>query len=261
MSRLPLLACIALCLAAGPTLAQSGAPAEKDWNVAVGAAGIFGSEFPGSDNEDFMAVPFIDVEYKDRFFFNVPDGLGVNLIDEENDTGVGYRFGVAIAPEFEDRERSDAPNLPEVDMTALATAFGNLSVGSFTFGARVAHDVLGNGHDGSWAQFDLDWSSRIGRSGFFSIGPFVRFADDDYMRSFYTVAPGVSAGTGLPAFEAEGGLERIGARAIGVWRLTRQWELFGQIGVARLYGDAEDSPISVDDRSVSAIVAVAYRFR
>jgi len=254
------IASFALCLATGSVLAQSGGPSETDWNISIGGAGIFSPDFPGSDDEDFMAVPFIDIEYKDRFFLNVPDGLGMNLLDSEAGSGVGYRLGVAIAPEFQDREQSDAPGLPEIEMTALATVFGSLSYRSFSLSATLARDLIDNGHEGSWAELELDWSTRLGRRGFISFGPFVRFADDNYMNSFYTVTPDVALEAGLPVFKASSGRESIGARAVGIWRLTRAWEVFAQLGVEQLSGDAEDSPISVDDQAVSAIVAVAYRF-
>jgi len=253
------LSALALCLAAISAFAQDSGSGDN-WRIGLGVAGIFGPEFPGADDRDAMGVPFIDVQYQDRFFLNVPDGLGVNLVDTTRQGRFGYKFGVAIAPEFQDREREDAPNLPEVDMTALGSVFGSISFRPFSLSATLAGDLIGNGHDGYWAEIELDWTTRLGGRGFAGVGPFVRFADGDYMAAFYSVSPDVAAISGLEPFDADGGTESIGVSAYGAWRLTREWELFSQFSYERLGGDAEDSPISVDDEQLSAIVAIVYRF-
>lgn len=243
-----------------PAQQPEDAPARNDWDIGLGAATIISPDFPGSTDTDVMPVPFIDIEYKDRFFLNVPRGIGAYLVREKSDSGWGHSFGLSIAPEFEDREREDAPNLPEVDMTATGRVFGGLSYGDFSLEATFAHDIIGNGHDGYWLDLDLDWSQRIGRNGFISLGPQVRFAGGDYMESFFSVTPTASATSGLPVFNADAGLAHAGARLLASWRVTRHWEVFGLFNYEHLVGDAGDSPITVDDEQLSSVVALVYRF-
>ena len=77
----------------------------------------------------------------------------------------------------------------------------------------------------------------------FSIGPRARWGDDNYHDAYFSVTPAVAAATGLPVFDAEGGIHSIGAVAGLTHMLSRDWGVYGFAGYDRLVGDAADSPI------------------
>ena len=262
MSSLKIMSTLAGVIATASVSAQQPVDGGErgDWAIGLGAAAIIGPAFPGSADTDIMPVPFIDIAYKDRYFLNVPQGLGVYLSRDDARGGWGHTLGVAIAPEFEDREREDAPNLPEVDMTATARVFGGLAYGDFSLNATLAQDLLGNGHDGYWLDLDLEWSQRVGRKGFVSLGPQARLVGGDYADSFYSITPAVAGTSGLPAFDASGGIMSVGGRLRAGWRVTDHWEIFSLITYEHLVGDARDSPITVDDEQLSSVLALVYRF-
>ena len=77
----------------------------------------------------------------------------------------------------------------------------------------------------------------------FSIGPRVRWADNDYHDAYFGVTPAVAAATGLPAFNPNSGVYAFGGQAGITYRLGRNWGMQGSVGYDRLMRDASDSPI------------------
>lgn len=48
----------------------------KDWDVTIGIGGEYGPVSPGVDKTELDALPYVDIEYKDRYFLNFERGLG-----------------------------------------------------------------------------------------------------------------------------------------------------------------------------------------
>ena len=93
-------AAVGLALAAAvPAFAQVTAPesnidtlprysAAGDWRVTIGAAALVGPTFEGAETLRALAVPDIDVRWRNRAFASVRTGVGVNLITDD-----GWRVG------------------------------------------------------------------------------------------------------------------------------------------------------------------------
>jgi outer membrane protein len=111
-----------------------------------------------------------------------------------------------------------------------------------------------------------DFVVRGGDRTIFSIGPRVRWADDNYMNAYFGISPGASSATGIPVYTADSGVYAYGAVA----GLRHQFGSDGQWGVHsyarydRLTGDAENSPIVTQFGSAnqySAGIGLSYTFR
>jgi outer membrane scaffolding protein for murein synthesis (MipA/OmpV family) len=96
-----------------------------------------------------------------------------------------------------------------------------------------------------------------------SIGPRLTFADDRYHQAYFGVAPADAAGSGLPPFEAKGGLQAVGAAALFLRQLSPRWGVYTYGKYDRLTGDAGSSPIvrQLGSRDqLSGGIALSYSF-
>ena len=79
-SALPLLIVPAICLIATQARAQSAEGQQQgDWQVMLGAGGIYAPDFEGSDEFEFQPFPFVSVEYRELAYIRGPE-TGVNII-------------------------------------------------------------------------------------------------------------------------------------------------------------------------------------
>jgi outer membrane scaffolding protein for murein synthesis (MipA/OmpV family) len=117
---------------------------------------------------------------------------------------------------------------------------------TLTVGAQVRWDVLG-AHDGMVIEPQVTYSTPINRAMLLQVQAGIEFVDDDFADYYFSVTPAQRLGSSLPAFIAEGGLNRVGTLAILTYDLDRNalnggWSLFGVGGYSRLLGDAADTP-------------------
>ncbi|MEM1436838.1 MAG: MipA/OmpV family protein, partial [Pseudomonadota bacterium] len=99
-----------------------------------------------------------------------------------------------------------------------------------------------------------------GQRGFLSIGPVLRIGDDSYMSALYGVTAREESRTGLAAFDAGAGLERLGVQGLLSVPLTGKWRLttVGRIGT--LLTDAEESSLTEEPLQAFFLTAITRRF-
>ncbi|MDH3598407.1 MAG: MipA/OmpV family protein [Candidatus Tectomicrobia bacterium] len=130
----------------------------------------------------------------------------------------------------------------------------------FRAGVTFTHDVAGE-HEG----FVIDVFARawwpLSKRFDVGLGAGLTFADDDYMETYFSVTPSDAMRSGLPIFDAEGGVRDFRVFPTVVWHLSRHWHLGAGLRYSRLVSDAEDSPV-VDDRGsanqLAAGAAILY---
>lgn len=228
--------------------------------VSIGFGMALRPRYPGADATKFSPIAFIDVRVKDRWFFNVTDGLGVFLIRREKSRHFYYEATASIAPGFESRSRKELPGLKPVGKTALARLAGTVGYGPLAIDLSLNQDLIGKGHDGFYGTLAVQAKMRAFGQTLLSIGPELRFADSRYMSSLYDVPPADSAAAGLVPFDAGAGLERFGGKVMIAYPIAPHWKVFSLIRYERLLGDARRSPISIDDHRLSTLLALGYRF-
>jgi outer membrane protein len=118
------------------------------------------------------------------------------------------------------------------------------------------------GHDGIVGEGGVDFVVEPVPPLTVSVGPRVSFASEDYMETYFGVDAAQSAASGLPVFDAEGGIKGVGVEAEWRYALTRRWALVGEAGYERLVSDAADSPITEvgSENQFSAALGLTYRF-
>jgi outer membrane scaffolding protein for murein synthesis (MipA/OmpV family) len=120
-----------------------------------------------------------------------------------------------------------------------------------------------NGHTGLTGMIGADYVLRDHDKWLVSVGPRVTLADNRYMDAYFSLTPGDAARSGLPVYDAKGGVQMVGA-TVGVLRqLNDRWGVSGYAKYDRLVADAADSPVvgAFGSRNqFSAGAALSYTF-
>jgi MipA family protein len=249
----------------GTALAISPAPllAAEDgdgWVVRLGGGPALEPAYPGADSVDLAFFPIFRARRAgEEPRFEAPDdAFDYGLVDLG-----GFSFGPAVRFDWGRDEDEALPGLREVDLAVELGVFADLMLGeSFRLRAEVRQAV--SGHDGLVADFGADFIVRPSDRVVLSVGPRMRWADDDYMSSYFSVSPAESVLSGLSEFEADSGIVSFGALGSVDFPLGGPWGVIAYARYDRLVGDAGDAPLVRSGEGsrdqFGAGVGVSYEF-
>lgn len=245
-----LLAACALPFTAG---AQGVGEPQEGWQVTLGAGLLTSPTYEGDDDYDLKLLPNVMVRHGERFFASVQEGAGYRFID----TGTFSAGPIARVRFSRDEdgdqtfsltggETDDLRGLGDVDTSIELGGFADWDLGAVSLGAEIRQGVTG--HEGLVADLDASIGGRLEGFGppvFWSAGPRLRLADADYTAAYFGVTPIQSIRSGLPQYEADGGLYSWGIGTSAYVPLDREqrWSLVMVAGYDRLAGDAGDAPL------------------
>jgi outer membrane protein len=111
--------------------------------------------------------------------------------------------------------------------------------------ARLAVVQATQSHEGATADLSVGMVRPMGR---WTLGGGVAatWADSDYASAFFDVTPADSAASGLPEYDASGGLLTAGASLFVSYALTESWSVNALAGYTLVTGSAADSPFVAD---------------
>lgn len=227
----------------------SGAGATRaGWRNQWGVGVIVNPSSVGSNDYNITPIPYLDFRYFDergtKYFGNVPQGLGGYMYrSRDQQSGRFVNIGAAIAPGFNVRDDS-IEGLDEVGVATEARLYLETGGRGWVASATVAQDV-GSGHEGAYLDLSLAKRGRFGeRGGFYAVGPVLRVGDETYSQSFFGISPEESEASGLPAYNADAGLERFGLQGLLSLPLAQsKWRWTTIMRASTLIDDARDSPI------------------
>ena len=130
---------------------------------------------------------------------------------------------------------------------------------TLSVGAQVRWDVLG-AHDGMVIEPQVNYSTPLGNAFVLQVQMGAEFVDDSFADYYFSVTPSQRLTSGLPAFTANGGLNRVGTLAILNYDLSGNaldggWSVFGVGGYSRLLGDGADTPFTAQRGSANQFIA------
>lgn len=251
-----------------PAAAQVSAPEQNvdtlprfgsasDWRITVGAAAILRPEWDGSDSLSLLAVPDIDLRWRDKAFASVRTGVGYNAISAD-----GWRIGPYAKLKFGRDEEDDAAlrGLGDVDPTVEVGGFAEKSWRFARASLEVRQGI--GGHEGLVVEAGGDLRFRVSERIALSAGPRLRAVSEETMQTYYGVTSAQSARSGLPVYAAGGGMESVGLAGAVVLRPQPKTTVTLFAEQSRLLGDAADSPLvrlrGSEDQTRFG-VAVGYR--
>lgn len=246
--------------AAGAAQQRRGPP--TGWTTELGAAVIVNPEFQGAESYQVLPVPYFDFRYRDekgvKYFANVPQGFGGYFLRQTSADGRRLAASAALAPGFANRDPDDFDGLDTFGPGIEARA--RLEYGTRRWGldAQVAQ-ALGSGHEGLYLDLGASWRTRVGQTGFLSVGPSLRFGDDTYMSALYGITAREEARTGLRAFDAGAGFESLALQGVLSVPITGKWRFTGVARFGQLIGDAEDSSLTEEPVQAFMLFAATRR--
>lgn len=194
---------------------------------------------PGSD--ELQPSPMVNFDIArgdDPFKFEAPDdNFGIEILDSE-----GFAFGPIANFEDERTAEDVGAALPTVDFSLELGGVVKYELRDrFRIRAELRKGVTG--HKGWVGSLGADLILRERDKWLFSIGPRVTWSDNTYQDAWFSVAPEDSGPSGLPAYDADGGIQAYGATASLITQFSPRWGLSAYAKYDRLTGDAADSPI------------------
>jgi outer membrane protein len=223
-------------------------------------------DYEGSDDYTFGIGPagLLKPWDNNRYFRLVATELSFNILNHRTwNLGpvVNYRFA---------RDDVDDPvvdSLEEVDAALEVGAFASWSWISdfdprhrFVASLQAMQDVMG-GHEGFLGTASVRYFVPVARPITLSAGAAVTYASGDYMETYFGISQADSAQSGLPMFDANGGVRDVRFPVMAIFSLSPSWHIGAGAMFKLLLDDAADSPI-VDERGsdfqVLGGIAVAY---
>lgn len=240
-SRLALLAGAALALfASAPASAQDSDGEDRGYIVTVGVGAQAYPKFPGADDLGIYPMPIVGFRRAGRPVpLEAPDeGFGFGLLGSDSPVNIGP----AINIQRRRRESDVGAPVGDVGWTIEAGGFAEVFLGeNFRVRGEVRQGI--GGHRGLVGDLGLDLFARGDGDTVFSIGPRVRWGDNDYMDAYYGVTPPVGIAAGLPAYDPGSGIHSIGGTAGVRLDVGGGFAVHGYARYDRLMNDAADSPI------------------
>ena len=263
-----------LCVAgllSGMAAAQER-PASEGWSVSAGGGAILSPLYLGDDAYGLSLVPSIRISHGDRFFAAVETGMGYAVVNNNM-----LKAGPLMTVDFGRDEDGSGPfqvagastqdliGLGDINTTVSLGGFAELSSGDFTLSLK-AGQALG-GHDGMTGELGLSFGTRIQDNGpplILSLGPRLKFGDNDYASALFGITPMQSTASGLPTHTATGGIISYGASGTVVMPVTSNASLTFLASYDRLSDDIASAPLvrlrGDADQAFMGVIA-SYRFK
>ncbi len=271
---------LAAFLAASPALAQADPaplpdPNDQSDTVTIGAGAAIVPDYEGSNDYRIIPAAAIRGRISGISFFTRATYLYVDVVTR----GAGQlEFDLGpIAGARLNRTRKIKDDLvdllPERDTAFELGGFAGFTYHGLTnpydalsFRVDVVKDVAG-AHESTLVTPTIDFGTPLSRTFYVGLSASADWAGGDSADFYFSISPADSLASGLPVFDADGGLKhwRLGilANQSITGDLTHGWSIFGLGSYTRLTGDFKDSPI-VDLRGSSSqwvgAIGAAYTF-
>ncbi|MFT4076698.1 MAG: MipA/OmpV family protein [Asticcacaulis sp.] len=207
-----------------------------DLTVDIGGGAVYGFSANGGDPEKVNAIPWIDFNYKNRFYGDALNGVGYNLILRDR-----LRAGVQIRPHF----GGNADGLEGLEVPGLGADLAGYAfyrVGeNFSLGGRLMHDVS-NVSNGS-SLFLSAGHQDITRVGLLQTLVYTRFGDRKTNQAYYGIDESEAAATGLSPYEVGAGAQNVGIAFLMMTPIKKHYAIATFLNAERALGDVADSPL------------------
>jgi outer membrane protein len=233
-----------------------------NWTVEIGIEGWVTPRWVGSDgNYIFVPVPLLDIRKAGtpERFHGTRDGFGVALIDLGQFRAGPVGWGRLPRKESKD---SKLTGLGDID---TAYEFGMFAEYMWAPWLRTRAEMRQGfgGHHGIVADLTADAIAPMSKQFTLSAGPRITLATTPATSPYFSITTAQSAASGLPIYDAKGGVWSVGAGAKARYLWNQQWGTHVFVEYERLTGDAKNSPLvsmrgSADQWTFGAGVTYAF---
>ncbi len=234
-------AVLTICVAASAAAGEPAPVSSSDWTVTLGVESRVLPVYEGSSNSMYWPFPLFDVRRAGTpsTFRSPRDGASVGVIETDQ-----FRFGPTLKLRLPRREDSDPAlrGLGNVDWAVEAGGFAEYWPAKW-LRTRVELRQGFSGHYGQVADLSADAVMPVTPQLTLSGGPRMTLSSSEAMSPYFSITPEQSMASGLPTFDAKGGLRSFGAGVQARYELSRNWATHSFIEYERLAGDAATSPL------------------
>jgi outer membrane protein len=248
-------------------------------SITVGAGGVYLPDYEGSNDYHVVAAPGAIGSYKGFNFTLIGNRASVDLIPTPKGQTIDIQLGPIGVVDF---NRSSIKSISDRRIRALGELGTAIELGGYvgigktgiitspydrlSVSLSYRHDVSGV-HDGGIWQPTVNYLTPLSTKAAVALFASAEHADDKYARTYYSILPGQSVASGLPAYNARGGWKNYSLGAIGTYSLTGNllhgFKVVAGGTYSHLMNDFGDSPVvSIAGRRSQWLGAVglAYTF-
>lgn len=218
-------------------------PNSSDWTITLGVEGRLLPSFSGSDRYVIRPAPLFDIRRAGtpRRFSSPRDGFGFGILESG-----AFRLGPTAKLQLPRKESDD------IRLRGLGDVNWAVELGLFAeywpaqwLRTRVEVRQGVGGHRGIVSDLTADIVHPVTRQLTLSAGPRVTLVSAAFNQPYFSINAVQAAASGLPVFDARGGLYSYGAGAQARYEWTPQWATHIFVEYERLTGDAGKSPLVV----------------
>jgi outer membrane protein len=211
------------------------------WTVTLGVGGNFKPAFEGATRDMLSPIPIINVQRAGsrQQFISPRDSSGIALFDYG-----AFRAG-PVGTLLPGRKASN-----DTALIGLYDVRTTIELGGFLeyfpvdwFRARTEIRRGFGGGAGVFADFSADAIVPVWDRLTWSAGPRLSLVNRHGTAPFFSIDQTEASASGLPVFNAKGGIHSVGAGTQLRYQITPQWEAHSYIEYQRLLGDAAASPL------------------
>lgn len=277
------LAALAIALAATPAAAQNNPPPpaepRNDSFATVGVGIATAPDYEGSDDNRIAPFPAAMGQVSGYRFTLIGNRLSVDLIRNHPGPGWDLQLGPVAAVNF---NRSSTKSIDDPRIKALGKVDTAIELGGYAGIARTGvitsdydrlsvsvtyrHDVAGSHDSGIWTP-TVSYMTPLSRKAMVGLFATADHVEGKYARTYFSITPGQSIASGLPAYNARGGWKNLTLGAMAgvslTGDLTHGLSLVGGGAWSRLMNDFADSPVTSiagDRNQWIGTVGLAYTF-
>lgn len=231
------------------TMPEVAQPAEtgSEWHFIAGGIAAAVPSYEGANSTRGVVFPLFDASYG-KFFAGDLRGIGYQFVKERN-----LQFGVRLG---------GAPGRKESAAARLAGTGDLRRSGELGLFLNTRNDIgylklkAGGGKRGSHAELGAGLDFRPALRDILRIGATVGWANAEYMQAYFGIDATQAASSGLPAYQAAGGLHNYALIASWTHVFDRHW--LGSVAVSQRHvaGSARNSPL-VQSTSANSVSCVA----
>ena len=230
-------------------------PRPAETAIRVGAVALVGQRYQGASEQKVSAVPGIFVHASNGLFADPLNGVGYSF----EQIG-GLQYGLRVNLETGRSVEDTLPGFEKIKARANPGVFANYAVNDKLTLRSALRLGMGEGADGSLLH--LGGSYKVFQAGFFgvSMNASLKYADSNYMQSYFGVSAAQSAASGLKAYQPSAGFAAAKVGLTAGTPLSREIFVFTNLSVQRLLGDAANSPIVSKKMLPTAFIGGVYTF-
>jgi MipA family protein len=266
VKSIPMVAFLAF-VAANSARADFGPEKKVGWNLNLGAGIMYQPAFTGSDEYQTLIIPYVKLEYADRFFAAPFEGTGYNFINTDS-----WRAGPLLKFDFGRNEDGSNPflisgketkalaGMGDVDFTPELGGFLEYNLGPLSYSLEILQGI--GGHEGLVAETSLNLMIPAGPV-MMMVGPRITFGDATYNNAFFGINPTQSAKTGLAEYSASSGMVSYGLNMFAMTPISDSVSLVFMATYDQLGSEATESPLIKErgeERVFEGRLIISYEF-